>query len=156
MVIRAAFAAMLALAPLAAHADSYLLVCGQPGCTASDGTTQPAGTALNRILWDGRTPFSAPPGELVTPDDGRAIYAPKVPHPTTILSIAFLDRFTAAEQGAVQQAAAAAPTTLGVGLTTGLAAGTIDLTSPTLKTWMDGLVSAGAITAARETAIVTP
>lgn len=81
---------------------------------------------------------------------------PAAPNPTIITSIAFLDRFTSAEQAAVQAAAAAAPTTIGVGLTTGLAAGTIGLTSPVLKAWMDGLVNAGAITSARETAILTP
>ena len=81
---------------------------------------------------------------------------PALPNPTVITSIAFLDRFTPAEQAAVQAAAAAAPTTLGVGLTTGLAAGTIDLTSPVLKVWMNGLVTAGAITSARETVILTP
>ena len=81
---------------------------------------------------------------------------PALPNPTVITSIAFLDRFTPAEQAAVQAAAAAAPTTLGVGLTTGLAAGTIDLISPVLKVWMNGLVTAGAITSARETVILTP
>ena len=80
MVIRIALSALLALAPLAARADVYLLMCAQPGCTASDGTTQPAGTALNRILWDGKTPFAAPPGELVVPDDGRPIYTPVFVH----------------------------------------------------------------------------
>ena len=81
---------------------------------------------------------------------------PTPPNPTVITSIAFLDRFTAAEQAAVQQAAAAAPSTIGVGLTTGLAAGTIDLTSPVLIAWMNALVTAGAITSARETTILTP
>jgi hypothetical protein len=86
-----------------------------------------------------------------------AWYVPTpAPNPTVITSIAFLDRFTPAEQAAVQQAAASAPSTIGVGLTTGLATGTIDLTGPALKAWMDALVTAGAITSARESTILTP
>lgn len=141
---------------IAAAPARYLLVCGPASCIAPDGTTQPAGTALNRVLWDGATRFAMPAGEQAVPDDGRTVYQPPAPRPTTITAIAFLDRFTPAEQAAVQQAAAAAPATLGVGLTTGLAAGTINLTSVAMKAWMDGLVAAGAITAARETAILTP
>jgi hypothetical protein len=34
--------------------------------------------------------------------------------------------------------------------------GTVDLTAPELHAWMDGLVAAGAITADRETEILTP
>ena len=45
---------------------------------------------------------------------------------------------------------------IGAGLTKGLTAGTVDLTSTIVKTWMDSLVTAGAITADRETAILTP
>lgn len=88
---------------------------------------------------------------------------PTAPPPTTISTSDFLARFTAAERAAVQQAATAQPATIGVGLTQGLVAGTVNLAGcpsacqdPTLKGWMDGLVTAGAITAARETAILTP
>lgn len=161
MVIRAL--ALLLVLALPARAATYVLVCGPSSCTAPGGTTQPAGTALGRILWDGTTPYAPPPGERAVPDTGQAVYQPPAPHPATITSLAFFNRFTAAEQAAVQRAAASAPTTLGVGLTHGLIAGTINLAGcpsacrdPTIKAWMDGLVAAAAITAARETAILTP
>ena len=161
VVIRAL--ALLLLFALPARAATYVLVCGPAPCTAPDGTTQPAGTALGRILWDGHAAYTPPAGEQVVPDTGQAIYQPPPPHPTTITSAAFLARFTTTEQAAVQSAAAAAPGTIGVGLTIGMVTGTVDLAgcpsacqNATLKTWMDGLVSAGAITATRETAILTP
>lgn len=164
VVIRAALIApILALAPIGAHAATYALVCGPSSCTASDGSTQPAGTALATIIWDGKTPYTPPAGEQAVPYTGQPLYQAAVPHPTTITSLAFFNRFTAAEQAAVQQAAAAAPATLGVGLTHGLVAGTVNLAGcpsacqdTTLKAWMDGLVTAGAITSARESAILTP
>jgi hypothetical protein len=81
--------------------------------------------------------------------------APASPTPTTITAGAFLARFTAAEQAAVQQVCLASPQLM-LGLTTGLAVGEIDLTGSNLATWMAGLVAAGAITQARATAIVEP
>lgn len=75
--------------------------------------------------------------------------------PTTIPSIAFFNRFTQAETAAIWQAAVASPA-IGVGLMNGLAAGQIDLTSAAVKTWLDGLVTAGVLTNARETTILTP
>lgn len=161
----ASLAALLLLATAPARAATYLLVCGPASCHAADGTTQPAGTALGRIVWDGHAPYAAPAGEQVVPDDARAVYQParRRGASTIITASAFLARFSPAEQAAVQQAAAAQPATIGVGLTTGLAAGTINLTGcaaacadPKLRPWMDSLVAAGAITAARETEILTP
>ena len=160
---RAALIAALMLAPLSARAATYVLVCGPSSCTAPDGTTQAAGTALGRIVWDGTTPYTTPAGEQAVPYTNQTIYQPVVPHPTSITSAAFLARFTAAEQAAVQAAAAAQPGTIGVGLTIGMVEGTVNLSGcPTacqntqLKTWMDGLVTAGAITSARESVILTP
>lgn len=75
--------------------------------------------------------------------------------PTSITAGDFLLRFTAAEQAAVQQACLASPQLM-LGLTTGIALGSINLTGSNLATWMQGLVTAGAITQARATAIVTP
>jgi hypothetical protein len=73
---------------------------------------------------------------------------------TTISSGAFLTRFTAAEQGAIQQAAlSSAP--IALGLTIGLAYGTIDLTGATLSNWMQGLVTANVITPARALEILS-
>jgi len=81
--------------------------------------------------------------------------APVAPRPTTISAGEFLARFTAAEQAAVQTACLASPQLM-LGLTTGLALGQINLTGSNLATWMQGLVSAGAVTQARATEILAP
>ncbi len=66
--------ALLAVGAGAARADAYLLVC-QPGpCRMRDGTTQPGGTAVARLLWDGRAPFTPHQGYALLPDDGRPVY----------------------------------------------------------------------------------
>lgn len=75
--------------------------------------------------------------------------------PTVISAAEFFNRLTQAETGAIWAAAVAIPA-LGVGLMNGLATGSIDLTSPVLKTWLDGCVAAGAVTAEREIVILTP
>src|SRR5260370_42527907 len=77
------------------------------------------------------------------------------PKPAGISAPAFFNRFTDAERVAVQTAVNASPQ-LGVGLINGLAAGQIKLTDPVVKTWLDGLVTAGALTSAPDTGILTP
>ena len=78
--------------------------------------------------------------------------------PRTVISAAeFQARFRDAEQGAIWAAAAKDPSgQIGAGLTRGLTAGQIDLAAPALKAWLDALVAAGALTAAREAQILTP
>ena len=132
------------LFPFAAHASSYVLVCASP-CEV-DGTTQPAGTALSRVIWDGSTPF-APPGMNVVPDTGQTLYTPTLSAPTTISALAFIQRFTAAEQTALM----AANSTWGVMIA---AAGTIDVTNALLIAQMQAAVTAGALTQARVTQIL--
>lgn len=83
-----------------------------------------------------------------------AAEAHRNPVQTVISSLDFFNRFTMDEHAAVWSATTTSA--IGVGLTQGLAAGRIDLTSPALKAWMDALVTAGVITADRETAILTP
>lgn len=85
----------------------------------------------------------APPAPVATPPSA------------TISTSAFFARFTQAETLGVS-AASNASAAINAGLVQGLAAGSVDLTSPVLKAWMDGLAQAGAITATRETAILTP
>lgn len=75
--------------------------------------------------------------------------------PSTIPAVEFFNRFTPAETQAVSAIALASPPVF-AGLVNGLAAGQLDLTSPTLQAWMDGLVAAGALTADRKTIILTP
>jgi hypothetical protein len=78
-----------------------------------------------------------------------------LPAPTTISTWGFLNRFTATEQLAVQTACADSMT-LQVGLTQALANGSVTFADPRVTAWMAGLVSAGAITAARATVLTTP
>jgi len=108
---------------------------------------------------------TAPSGQSLTQicyalADGSVTATPTyadIPALTTISSAAFQGRFTDAEQAAIWKAAAQDATgAIGAGLTKGLTAGTVDLTSTIVKGWMDSLVTAGAITADRETAILTP
>lgn len=77
------------------------------------------------------------------------------PPPSTISVSAFMGRFTQAEQLAIQAATVANPS-IGLGLTMGLASGSITLTDAITRAWMSGLVSAGLITQARMTTILTP
>lgn len=81
--------------------------------------------------------------------------APSVEPPTTVSSAAFYDRFTDAEKLAIAAAATASPAIF-AGLVHGLSTGEVPLGSATLAGWMDALVQAGAITADRKTAILTP
>lgn len=80
---------------------------------------------------------------------------PPTPNPTTISTSAFLNRFTPAEQNAVWSSAITTPA-IGVGLQTGLSDGTVNLLSTVTVAWMAALVTAGAITSARSTVILTP
>ena len=86
--------------------------------------------------------------------DGSKFTPP--PNPTVISAVAFLDRFTPAEQVAVQTAAVTNPAEIGTLLTVGMISGMIDLTDPKLITWIGALVTANAITSARSTEILTP
>jgi|GEM_PF-5715900 hypothetical protein len=126
-----------------------------------DGSTQPAGTPVQRILWDGESAWTPPAGLNVVEDTGQALYAAPPPPPSAVLSTAaFLARLTLDEQGALWQAALAsvinvgALPTIGVGLQAGLAAGQIDLTTVDTATWIAALVTAGVLTAARAATIL--
>jgi hypothetical protein len=136
-----------------AHAGNYVVVCTAP-CVADDGTTQPAGTVLNRITWDGHAPLGLPAGLAVQPDTGQARYDPTKPN-TVISASDFIARFTIPEQVAIATAAQT-NASIGVWQTKLAAATTVDLTDPAVKAALDELVTAGLLTQARETAILAP
>ena len=75
--------------------------------------------------------------------------------PSVIQSLVFFNRFTPTETAAIWAAAVGNPA-IGVGLINGLAAGTVNLNSPTVIAWVGALVSASVITAARQTVVLTP
>lgn len=146
MTMRKLLALVLALGiVLPARAATYVLVDGSNTCQ-------------NTIVWDGVTPYTPPAGLTAVPQASATCTPPAAPaNPTTITALAFFNRFTQAETQAIWKAAAADTTgAIGAGLTNGLAAGTITLTDPIVQAWMNALVTAGAITSARETAILTP
>jgi len=157
---------------LASDGSGGLNVLSGPTVTLPDGSRTPYSSLplwpSDRLAAVGiyavTTP-TAPGGQSLTQvcyalADGAVTATPTyadIPAPTTISSAAFQGRFTDAEQAAIWKAAAQDATgAIGAGLTKGLTAGTVDLTSSVVKTWMDSLVTAGAITADRETAILTP
>lgn len=131
-------AAVMAATP--AYAGKYVLVCSTP-CPASDGTIQPAGTALNRVLWDGVAPYT-PPGVFIVLDTGQTLYAPPVAAQTTLASLAFMDRFTLLEYKAIAALDPRWPTQVA-------AVETVDVTGPRVVAGMQAAVAGGAITAAR-------
>lgn len=75
--------------------------------------------------------------------------------PTSIPAGEFLQRFTPAEQLAIQTAALT-NAQLFLGLIQGLASGNITLTDPLVNAWLEGLVGVKALTEARKTAVLTP
>lgn len=84
-----------------------------------------------------------------------ALAAPQPEPQTSISALTFFSRFTPAEEIAVQAACSSNPQ-LGAGLTHGLASGTIDLTDAAVSSWLDGLIAAGAIAAARKAVLLQP
>lgn len=103
----------------------------------------------NNLDWQSYQTWSAVSGNIADP-------AP-TPAPRVEVSAGeFLSRFTDVERLALQTAADTHPS-IALGLTMGLATGTIRLTGDAVvAAWMAALVTAGALTADRKTQILTP
>ena len=144
MVNRFTLAALALLLSAPAFAGNYVVICTAP-CVASDGTTQPPGTVINRILAD--PTFDPGPGLSLQPDTAQAVYAPPPPPVTTISALAFIGRFTAAEQSALMSA----NPMWGLQIA---AAGMVDVTDPRVIAGIDAAVKAGALTQSRMTQIL--
>ncbi len=138
-MVKQILAAIALLIASPAFAGDYVVTCTAP-CTAPDGTTQPAGTVINRILAD--PTFDPGPGLSIQPDTGQAVYAPPPAPITTISALAFIGRFTAAEQSAMM----ASNPMWGLQIA---AAGTVDVTDPRVIAGLQAAVKAGVLTAAR-------
>lgn len=148
MVTPFAVAFLLIAAP--ALAGNYVVTCTGP-CTASDGTTQPAGTVLNRILAD--PGFDPGPGLALAPDTGQAVYAPPQAAPTTIDPLAFIARFTVEEQTAMAKAAQTNPQVLLLMLKlTGAAS--ISSSDPSVIAGVGAMVAGGWVTQARSVRVL--
>jgi len=134
-------AAVFCLLALPATAGQYVVICTAP-CVASDGTTQPVGTVLNRILASpGFVPGS---GLSIVTDAGQTAYAPPVAVPTVITTAQYVARFAPSERTAIM----ATPASLNLWLTL-LAYTSIDVTDPQVTAGVAALVSANLLTAAR-------
>lgn len=142
------FILTLSLLATPAFAGNYVLVCTAP-CIASDGTTQPAGTVVNRIIAD--PTFSPGAGLSLQADTGQAMYAPPAAPVTTIPTVAYVARFTQAEQLAI----VANQSGLALWLQL-LAYQSIDLTNSLVTGGMAELVGLNLVTQARATVILTP
>lgn len=117
---------------------------------AADGKTV---IAQQRI--SGVRALPVPPGWTDTTSDPSIVFVP--PNPTTIPAGEFFARFPAAALPAIWKAILADGTgQLGVGLVNGLANQMIDLTSAVTASFVNSFVSAGVITQAEATAILTP
>ena len=138
--------ALLISPAYAAQPSSWAVICTAP-CIAQDGTTQPAGTVVQKIWWDGVSNWTPPANAQVVPDTGQTLYTPPPVAPTTIDSLDFINRFTTAEQTALM----AADPLWGVQIA---AAGMITVTNPQLLTEMQAAVAAGALTKARMTQVL--
>ena len=144
MVNRFTLADVALLISAPAFAGNYVVTC-TTSCTALDGTTQPAGTVINRILAD--PTFNPGPGLSLQPDTGQAVYVPPAKPQTTISALAFIGRFTTAEQSALTTA----NPMWGLQIA---AAGTVDVTDPRVIAGIDAGVKAGALTQSRMTQIL--
>jgi len=140
-----AFVVAFSMLTAPAFAGSYVVQCSTP-CTASDGTTQPAGTAVNRILAD--PGFDPGPGLALAPDTGQSVYAPPAPVPTSLTASAFIARFTPAEQNAMATAAQTNPQILLL-LIRLSAAQSINASDPTVIGGVNAMAAAGLLTQAR-------
>lgn len=114
---------------------------------APDGTTQPAGTVVNRIIAD--PGFNPGPGMELVADTGQVMYQPQWPVGTISPTALFIARFSSAEQAAVVGNTA----TLALWLTL-LAYQEIDVSDARVVAGMAALAAAGVVTSARATQIL--
>ena len=127
-------------------AAQWDVVCTTP-CVVSNGSTQPAGTIVNKVIADpGWTPG---PGLSLAPLSTTPIWSLPAPPATTLSSVAFQARFTMAEMAAIQASQVGMAAWL-TGLNYAASnSGIIDVSSPVFSALMAQLVSANLLTSAR-------
>ena len=142
--------ALLALA-IPAKAAPYVLQCAlAQGCVAADGTTQPQGTYLAQISWDGVSTYQ-PAGLNVVAYTGQTIYVPAAPVPSALPGWQVWARFTAAEQAAVMAYTACGYCGTIITVATNPYVSAAD---PTIQGYFATLVSKSLLTSARATQIL--
>lgn len=124
----------------------YVLLLTAP-TVMSDGTTQSAGTAVTEFVWDGIAQYTPPRGTSIAPYTGQTVFVPAQPPPTIITSLAFIQRFTSAEQTTL----IAANPLWAIMIA---AAGFIDVTDQLLLTNIAAAVEAALLTQSRSNQIL--
>ncbi len=149
-VNRGLFLLLLLFPTVASAQQAYVTVCAKP-CVAPDGTTQPAGTALARVM---ANPGWNPGANMVlVPDTGQNLYRVPAPAPTNISSYDFMLRFTPFEQQAIQTAAQS-NWQIQLWMTMIASKHRLNVADPKITGGMQALVSAGLLTAARSAQIL--
>ncbi len=117
---------------------------------------------VNCVFWDGTTPFSIPKGSVLSANPVTTCACTEPASASTIPFSAFWSRFTLAEQKLVWSALAKDVAASVTGGSIGgawmqlVAASLVDLTASSVTALMAQLVTSGAITSLRSTAILTP
>jgi hypothetical protein len=117
-----------------------------------DGISQPAGTVVNRIAWDGVSTYTPPPGFAFRTDLKESIWR-SLPGPFRQSLAELLDRFTQPEKIALYAARTSAWQVDDV-LTKLAAGGPIEANEPRMVVYMTALVTRGVLTAPRAAAIL--
>ena len=129
----------------------YVLQCNlAQGCVAADGTTQPNGTYMELISWDGVSPYH-PAGMNVVPYTGQTIYVPAAPAPTVLPGWQVWSRFTAQEQIALLSYSSGIYVATAISLASSPALSNQD---PVIIADFATLVTNGLLTPARSTQIL--
>jgi hypothetical protein len=145
---RICYAVVFAALSNPALAASYAVVCSAP-CTAQDGSTQPIGTVVNRIVWNGLAPWTPPPNTVVVADTGQVVYSPGTAGTSTSGWVLW-NRFTPAEQAAlIAKGAAFTATAL-----TLAGEPSLNTDDPVIVANFTSLVTANVLTPARATRIL--
>ena len=125
------------------------------GLVAEMSDVDPAGRFHESLEWVLADPGVVPGWSFDGTQFNPPAPRPQPPPSTQISPLQFIARFTAAETGAIAQAALSNAAML-MWLVQASAASYIDLADPRTKAGLDSLVAAGLLTASRETAILTP
>lgn len=137
----------------AAVAQTSLLLVTAGTWIDADGISQPSGTPVNRVTWDGVTVLVAPVGFAFRADLKEKIWRPAGLYRQTVVD--FINRMTNPEKTLLYAARASAWQVDDL-LTQLAAGGTVDPGDPRIVAAMTALVTRGVLTAQRANALIAP
>lgn len=140
---------LLATPAVAASPSNWAIVCTAT-CTAPDGTSQPAGTMIGKIWWDGVTAWTPPPNTNAVAFTGQTLYA-AASNVTVISGAQLWQRFTPAEQAALLAYSSGTFAATAISLATSVAISSQD---PVIIADFATMVADNIITSARSTKIL--